>query len=74
MPRPLELYRRDGSTNYLNRNEQFGMLACRDYENDAIKGSRQLETATRSLFRKWEQDNGFVEGAAQILLPAGYRP
>jgi hypothetical protein len=30
--------------------------------------------ATRMLFRKWERENGFVSGAAELLLPAGWKP
>lgn len=35
--------------------------------------SRELRDATQALFRRWEHENGFVEGAGQILLPAGWR-
>lgn len=35
--------------------------------------SRELKEATQALFRRWERENGFVEGAAQILLPAGWK-
>jgi hypothetical protein len=34
--------------------------------------SRELKDATQALFHRWEQENGFVDGAGQILLPAGW--
>lgn len=37
-------------------------------------GSRQLLDAIQDLFSKWERKHGFQEGAAKILLPAGYQP
>ena len=50
-----------------------GIDALRQDAERASQASRQLLNATQSLFRKWETENGFVEGAGQILLPAGYR-
>lgn len=42
--------------------------------DDAEAGSRRLNESIQSLFRDWEKRHGFKEGAAQILLPAGYTP
>jgi hypothetical protein len=41
--------------------------------NAAEQGSTALKDRIDTLFRNWEHDNGFVEGAAKILLPAGWR-
>lgn len=35
-------------------------------------GSASLKEAIHALFRNWEAKNGFREGAAELLLPAGY--
>jgi hypothetical protein len=40
--------------------------------DEAEAGSRRLNEAIQRLFRKWERIHGFQEGAAQILLPAGW--
>ena len=42
-------------------------------ESKAATGSRQLRDACRAYFRKWERDNGFVAGAGELLVPAGWR-
>lgn len=39
----------------------------------AIIGSQQLHDSIQALFWRWERENGFRHGAAQILLPAGWR-
>jgi hypothetical protein len=45
-------------------------LSSRD---DAARyASEELRNAVHALFRKWERANGFVEGAGQLLLPAGW--
>lgn len=68
--RPRNLYRRTDAEPLepLVGREHSG-IAERDH---AEHGSRQLRSAINSLFRTWEQTHGFQEGAAQILLPAGY--
>lgn len=43
-------------------------------ENDAEIGSRLMNERLQALFREWERRHGFVEGAAETLLPAGYSP
>lgn len=40
----------------------------------AEHASAMLLMATQSLFRRWEERHGFQDGAAQLLLPAGYSP
>ena len=50
-----------------------GDLLSRIASDEAARmGSEKLLRAINSLFAKWEDDNGFVSGAAAILLPAGY--
>ena len=70
---PKNLYRRWDTTHYLNEHASSGMQAHNEAVRSAEAGSRQLRQATESLFRKWEQEHGFVPGAGRILVPAGYR-
>jgi hypothetical protein len=51
-----------------------GLDAHKVAAEDAEVGSEKLKRGIQRLFRRWEQDNGFQFGAAQILLPAGYVP
>jgi hypothetical protein len=70
--RPQEIYRRTDAAPVepLGGREHSGI-----FDREAAEaGSRLLLDATQALFRQWEQRHGFVEGAAKILLPAGYRP
>jgi hypothetical protein len=60
------------TTPYLNRREATGVYAQQLAEAEATEGSAKLLSATQSLFRAWEQTHGFVEGAAEILLLAGW--
>jgi hypothetical protein len=68
--RPRNLYRRTDAEPLepLVGREHSG-VAERDH---AEHGSRQLKDAIKTLFHTWEQTHGFREGAAEILLPAGY--
>jgi len=38
----------------------------------ATTGSGNLRDAIIAYFRKWEQENGFKQGAGEILIPAGW--
>jgi hypothetical protein len=51
-----------------------GETQMRLHEEEAATGSRQLRDRINKMFRKWEWKHGFKPGAAEILLPAGYRP
>jgi hypothetical protein len=42
--------------------------------SDEEWGSTELRDAIQGLFSRWERKHGFQEGAAQILVPAGYNP
>ena len=55
-------------------NSSSGINAHLVAAEDAERGSRILNERIQALFRKWEDQNGFQRGAAQILLPAGYAP
>lgn len=70
--RPANLYRRTDAAPLepLIGREHSGI---REQEHAEI-GSRQLRDATKALFRKWEREHGFQEGAGELLLPAGYIP
>lgn len=69
MSRPLEIYRRfDGAAV-----EGLWDVGIHARDLAAEQASRELRNATQAMFRKWEHENGFVEGAGQILLPAGWR-
>jgi hypothetical protein len=50
-------------------------LAEREAQTTVEKvGSANLKRAIDSMFRNWEREHGFKEGAAELLLPAGYHP
>jgi hypothetical protein len=67
--RAMEVYRRfDGASP-----QSLWDVSLAERDLAAEQASRELNDATQALFRKWEQENGFVEGAGQILLPAGWR-
>lgn len=51
-----------------------GLEQERALTENAIAGSNRLKEAIHNLFARWERKHGFQEGAAEILLPAGYRP
>jgi hypothetical protein len=51
-----------------------GTLSQERQEEEARTGSERLLAAIRKHFAKWESENGFRAGAAQILIPAGYDP
>jgi hypothetical protein len=51
-----------------------GEVQHRIWEEEAAVGSQQLNDRIHKLFRRWERRHGFQEGAAKILLPAGYSP
>lgn len=73
MSRAREIYRRSDSTNYLRPNSgNLDTYAERQAERMARLGSTQLRNATHALFRRWERRHGFVEGAAEVLLLAGW--
>jgi hypothetical protein len=66
--------RRIGPTGYVHPTDGTGLETERMAEADAIGGSQILNDRIQRLFRKWERKHGFQEGAAKVLLPAGYRP
>jgi hypothetical protein len=61
-------------TGFADPKDGMGLEAQRFYEADCVGGSQLLNDKIQRLFRKWERRHGFQQGAAQILLTAGYVP
>lgn len=65
---------RKNHSGYTYRRESSGLNELNTHQSNAIQGSRNLRHAYSMFFAKWEKENGFKEGAGEILVPAGFQP